>query len=60
MKISINLILLLLVGIFLSYRLTAVPPGLTIDEAAFGYNEFFLQKPAVMKREDFCLSLPYQ
>jgi len=30
------------IAIFFSYRLTKVPPGLTIDEAAFGYNAVLL------------------
>lgn len=38
------LIILVLAGILLSYRLTKTPPGMTSDEAAFGYNGALLAK----------------
>ncbi|MFZ5932580.1 MAG: ArnT family glycosyltransferase [Patescibacteria group bacterium] len=36
------LLALLLLGALLVYRLTETPPGLTVDEAAFGYNGVLL------------------
>lgn len=38
------LIILVLAGVLLSFRLTDVPPGMTSDEAAFGYNGALLAK----------------
>ena len=43
-KITVGLFSLLTIGIIFSYRLTAVPPGLTVDEVAFGYNATLLAK----------------
>ncbi|MBU2592457.1 MAG: glycosyltransferase family 39 protein [Patescibacteria group bacterium] len=37
------LLVILSIPLF-SYRLTSVPPGLTVDEAAFGYNAALLSK----------------
>ncbi|MEK7497536.1 MAG: hypothetical protein AAB656_01310, partial [Patescibacteria group bacterium] len=41
-NILIWLVPLFFVGLFLSYRLVEVPPALTVDEAAFGYNAVLL------------------
>lgn len=43
-KRIIFFVFLIAAGIFLSYRLTVVPPGLTVDEAAFGYNAVLLSR----------------
>jgi 4-amino-4-deoxy-L-arabinose transferase-like glycosyltransferase len=33
-----------LIGLFFSYRILQTPPGITVDEAAFGYNAVLLEK----------------
>lgn len=43
-KIILAIIGLIFIGIFFSYRLTEVPPGLTVDEVAFGYNAALLSE----------------
>jgi len=46
-KFSYPLIAILfavLVGLFFSYRILQTPPGITVDEAAFGYNAVLLEK----------------
>jgi hypothetical protein len=45
-SIELALIAALIIGFFFSYRITKTPPGLTIDEAAFGYNAILLGKTA--------------
>lgn len=42
--ILVAAVLLFLVGSFYSYRLVQDPPGLTIDEAAIGYNAVLIAK----------------
>lgn len=41
-KVAAAIIGLILVGALFSYRLTIVPPGLTVDEVAFGFNAALL------------------
>jgi hypothetical protein len=43
-SIELALIAALIIGFFFTYRITKTPPGLTIDEAAFGYNAVLLGK----------------
>ena len=43
-KIGIWLFVLTLIGTFFAYRLNKVPKGLTVDEAAFGYNAVLLSE----------------
>lgn len=42
--IIVWIIPLLFAALFLSYRLVEVPPALTVDEAAFGYNAILLAR----------------
>jgi 4-amino-4-deoxy-L-arabinose transferase-like glycosyltransferase len=40
----IGIISLTLIGVFFSYRILETPPGLIVDEAAFGYNAALLAR----------------
>ncbi len=43
-KVLIWVLILIPLGLFFSYRLNKVPSGLTVDEAAFGYNAVLLSE----------------
>jgi len=42
----IGIISAIIIGVFFSYRILETPPGLIVDEAAFGYNAALLAKTA--------------
>lgn len=48
-----SVIVLFLLGLFFSYRLLEVPTGLTVDEAAFGYNAVLLSRTGHDQNENF-------
>lgn len=43
-KMALATVSLILIGLFFSFRILDVPTGLTVDEAAFGYNAVLLSR----------------
>jgi len=37
-ELAIIILLIIIIGLFLSYKLTKIPPGINIDESSIGYN----------------------